>query len=314
MVGRSIAPELAELRRFAWRLTAIGAGVLLFGLAGGWALASRALRPIDEISATAVKISVGDLSHRINVADTDSELGRLAAVLNSTFARLEGAFAQQKQFTSDAAHELRTPVAVMLTQTQTALNRERSAADYRETVESCQRAAQRMRRLIESLLQLARLDAGQEPVRRMRFDLSQVARDCVALVSPLADERAVKIHCELSAVDCPGDSDRLAQVIINLLTNAIDYNKPGGEVRLSLQSQNHTVMLTVSDTGNGIAAADLPQVFKRFFRADAARSGVAGHSGMGLAIAKAIVEAHGGSIEASSQPGVGSTFTVRLPA
>ena len=111
-----------------------------------------------------MKISAGDLSQRINVAETESELGQLAAVLNSTFARLETAFAQQQQFAADAAHELRTPVSVMLTQTQTALNRERSAAEYRETIEACQRAAQRMRQLIESLLELARLDAGQEQI------------------------------------------------------------------------------------------------------------------------------------------------------
>jgi signal transduction histidine kinase len=135
----------------------------------------------------------------------------------------------------------------------------------------------------------------------------------VVLVNPLANERAVKIHCELAAVDCPGDSDRLAQVITNLLTNAIDYNKPGGEVRLSLQSQNNAAVLTVADTGPGIPAADLPHVFKRFFRGDPARSGASRHSGLGLAIAKAIVEAHGGTIEVSSQPGTGSTFTVRLP-
>ncbi len=132
--------------------------------AGGWFAGHAA---IGNISATAAKISAGDLSQRINVAETESELGQLAAVLNSTFARLETAFAQQKQFAADAAHELRTPVSVMLTQTQTALNRERDAASYKLTVEACQRAAQRMRKLIESLLALARFDAGTgsvEPV------------------------------------------------------------------------------------------------------------------------------------------------------
>ena len=142
--------------------------------AGGWFRA--ALRPIDDISAAAVKISAGDLSQRINVAEAESELGQLAAVLNSTFARLETAFAQQKQFAADAAHELRTPVSVILTQTQTALNREREAAEYKQTVEACQRAAQRMRKLIESLLALARLDAGQEVLKRLRFDFSKT--DC----------------------------------------------------------------------------------------------------------------------------------------
>ena len=166
-----MAPDLAAMRRLALWLTAAGAAVLLLGLAGGWWVATRAIRPIEAISATAVKIAGGDLSQRINAADTDSELGRLAGVLNSTFARLEAAFAQQARFTSDASHELRTPVSVILSQTQTALSRERTSPEYREALEACQRAARRMKTLTESLLELARLDAGQEPMKRERFDL-----------------------------------------------------------------------------------------------------------------------------------------------
>ncbi|MDB6022439.1 MAG: hypothetical protein JWQ04_2296, partial [Pedosphaera sp.] len=164
VVGRSMAGDLAELQKFGWSLAGFGAVVLLLGLAGGWRLATRAIRPIEDISATAVKIAAGDLAQRINIEDTDNELGRLAGVLNSTFARLETSFAQQAQFTADAAHELRTPVTVILAQTQTSLKRERNSAEYRDTVEACQRAAQRMRRLLELLLELARLDAGQEPM------------------------------------------------------------------------------------------------------------------------------------------------------
>ena len=175
------------------KLAGVGGIILLLGLAGGWWLVSRAIRPIEDISATAVKISAGDLSQRINVAEAESELGQLAAVLNSTFARLETAFAQQKQFAADAAHELRTPVSVILTQTQTALNRERTAAEYRETIEACQRAAQRMRQLMESLLELARLDAGQESLKRVRFDFSKMIAGAIELVRPLAEERGVKI-------------------------------------------------------------------------------------------------------------------------
>ncbi|HEX5398329.1 MAG TPA: histidine kinase dimerization/phospho-acceptor domain-containing protein, partial [Verrucomicrobiae bacterium] len=148
------------MKMTAWRFAGFGAIILVFGLAGGGWFVSRAMRPIENISSAATKISAGDLSQRINLAETESELGQLAAVLNSTFARLDAAFAQQKQFASDAAHELRTPVSVILTQTQTALTRERAAAEYRETVEACQRAAQRMRKLIRALLELARLDAG----------------------------------------------------------------------------------------------------------------------------------------------------------
>jgi two-component system OmpR family sensor kinase len=311
VVGRSMARPMRELRSTALMLTGVGAGILLLGLVGGWWLASRAIRPIEDISATAVKISAGDLAQRIDVGETESELGRLASVLNSTFARLDAAFAQQQQFTSDAAHELRTPISVMLTQTQTALNRERSAAEYRETLESCQRAAQRMRRLIESLLELARFDAGQQPMKRLRFDLAQVARDCVTSIQPLAETRQVKLACELPPLECEGDSERLAQVVNNLLTNAITYNKENGEVRVRGEVKNGSVILTVSDNGAGISAEALPHVFDRFYRADSSRS--SGNTGLGLAISKAIVGAHGGEIEVSSQPGVGSVFTVRLP-
>jgi signal transduction histidine kinase len=310
-VGCSVAPELKELHRTALKLASVGGVILFFGLAGGWWIVSRSLRPVAEISSAAVNISAGDLSRRISIAETESELGQLAAVLNSTFARLDAAFAQQKQFASDAAHELRTPVAVILTQTQTALNREREAADYRQTIEACQRAAQRMRKLIGALLELARLDAGQEQMKRMNFDLSSTARDCVELIRPLADERGVKIIAELAPLEIPGDSERLAQVITNLLTNAIHYNVPDGEVRITVQSQDGMAILSVADTGAGIPAEDLPRVFERFYRADKSRS--TGGNGLGLAISKAVVEAHGGTIEVSSEENAGTVFTVRLP-
>ncbi|HEY2329106.1 MAG TPA: ATP-binding protein [Verrucomicrobiae bacterium] len=311
-VGCSLKPLRAELRATALHLAGVGAIILFFGLAGGWWFVGRALKPISEISLTATKISAGDLSQRINTAEAESELGQLAAVLNSTFARLETAFAQQKQFASDAAHELRTPVSVILTQTQTALNRERDAASYKQTVEACQRAAQRMRKLIESLLALARFDAGQEVLKQMRFDFSKLIFDCEDLVKPLADERGAKIFTELEPVEITGDSERLAQVVTNLLTNAIQYNNPGGEVRVKLESEGGLAVLTIVDTGQGIAPEDLPRVFGRFFRADQSRTG-AGNSGLGLAISKAIVEAHGGTIEVSSEGNIGTTFTVRLP-
>lgn len=313
VVGRSIQPELDELRHFAWTLAGIGGVVLLLGLVGGWVLASRAIRPIEDISTTAVKIAAGDLSQRINAADTDNELDRLAGVLNSTFARLEASFAQQAQFTADAAHELRTPVSVLLTQAQTALKQERSAADYRATIEVCQRAAQRMRGLLESLLELARLDAGQEPMKKVLFDLGDTVRECVDLVRPLAQERNIKIETDLPTLEWVGDMDRLAQVVTNLLTNAIHYNKDGGSVRVAVSRQKHEALITVADNGVGISEEDLPRIFERFYRADKSRSNAKGRTGLGLAISKAIVEAHGGRFEVSSELGKGTTITLHLP-
>jgi heavy metal sensor kinase len=313
LVGRSLAPDLAAMRRLALWLTAAGTAVLLLGLAGGWWAATRAIRPIEAISATAVRIAGGDLSRRINTADTDSELGRLAGVLNSTFARLEAAFTQQARFTSDASHELRTPVSVILSQTQTALSRERPGLEYREALEACQRAARRMKTLTESLLDLARLDAGQEPMKQERFALLRVAGECVEMVRPLAAERGIQIHCDVAAPECLGDAGRIGQVVTNLLTNAIHFNRDQGEVRLAARTEGSVILLTVADTGQGIPAEDVPHLFERFYRADKSRSRIQGRNGLGLAICKAIVEAHGGSIEVASQPGAGSTFTVKLP-
>jgi heavy metal sensor kinase len=312
LTGRSIAPELDELRRTAAWLAIFGSVILLLGLGGGWWSATHAIRPIQDISGTALKIAGGDLSQRINISDTQNELGKLANILNSTFSRLEGSFAEQKQFTSDAAHELRTPVSVMLTQTQTALSRERSAPEYRETLEACQRAAQRMRRLIEALLELARLDAGQESMKRQKFDLSRVAAECVDLIRPLAEQNKLAIECQLPASECEGDPERLGQVITNLLTNAIQYNHEGGKVGVAIEVQSGSVLFSVTNTGPGISAEDLPHLFSRFYRADKSRT--TGRTGLGLAISKAIVEAHSGTIEVASEPGQGATFTVRLPA
>jgi len=300
LVGHSIAAQLDASRRFAWWLGGIGAAILALGLGGSWLLVSRALRPVRDISTAAARISEGNLSQRINIAETESELGRLGGVLNSTFARLEAAFAEQKQFTADASHELRTPLAVLISEAQTALSRDRTAAEYRATVEECLDTAQQMRRLTESLLQLARFDAGQEIMQKSAFDLADASRRSVKLIQPLAAERGIQIQCDLEPTQLRADPDRLTQVITNLLTNAINYNQEHGEIRISTYSANGSAILTVRDTGQGIAKEDLPVIFDRFYRADKSRARSNGRSG--LAISKAIIEAHGGVITVSSNP------------
>jgi heavy metal sensor kinase len=312
VIGSSISAETKEMRETAISLILVGLAILSFGLAGGWWMVSRAIQPIADISQTAVKISSGDLSQRINVAETGSELGELAAVLNSTFARLETAFAQQQQFTADAAHELRTPVSVIITQTQMALNRDRSAADYKATVEACQRAAQRMRRLLESLLELAHFDAGQEKLKHVAFDLAPIVEDSLHLVQPLAGEKGVQIFTDLKPAKITGDPERIGQVLVNLLTNAIQYNQPGGEARVGIQAESTFVLISVSNTGPGISAEDLPRVTERFYRADKSRS--SSGNGLGLSICRAIIAAHGGTLEITSEAGRGAAVIVRLPA
>lgn len=313
LVGRSILPELEGFRRFALVLWGLGGAITAFGLAGGWWLANRAIRPIKEISSAAAHIAGGDLSHRINVAETDNELGQLAGVLNLTFARLEAAFVRQQQFTADASHELRTPVAVILSQTQAILARDRNPDDYREGLRACQRAAERMRTLTESLLLLARLDAGEEAFQRQPLDLGQIATESTELIRPLVAERDIQLRTEILPAPAVGDAPRLAQAVLNLLTNAITHSPAGAEVWLRSGRDDNGSFITVSDSGPGISPEELPHIFERFYRGDPSRSANKGGTGLGLAITKSIVEALGGSVTVASEPGIGASFTLQLP-
>ena len=311
MVGHPLAAEFAELHEYALKLAGIGGSILILGLAVGWLLVSCALRPIAEISLVAEKIAAGDLAQRISAAETQSELGRLATGLNSAFARLEAAFTLQKRFAADAAHELRTPISVHLAQTHAALAKPRSYEENLETIHACHRASQRMRHLIVSLLQLARLDAGQEPLRRQIFDLLPVVSEAVELLKPLSAERQLKITLDLKPAEIFGDASQLHQVVTNLVSNAIQYNRPGGTVVVSLSSSVGEAILQVCDTGIGLATTDLPHIFERFYRADKSRT--SGNAGLGLAISKMLVDAHGGSMAVVSKENEGTIFTVRLP-
>jgi two-component system OmpR family sensor kinase len=293
LVGRDVRDELAAMRRFGGLLAAAGGTVFVLGLAGGWWITRRALRPIAGISATAARISTGDLTQRIPVAADGSELDDLARVLNDTFARLQASFARQAQFTA-------------------ALARDRSAVEYRDSLVACQNAAQRMRRLIESLLTLARLDSGETATAASPCELDRVTRDAVELLRPLAEQEGITLETDLAPARCQGHAEQLGQVVANLVGNAVHYNHAGGKVLVRVTSEPGAAVLSVTDTGEGIAPEDLPHVFERFYRADKARSHAAGRTGLGLAIVKAIVEAHGGTVRVTSGLGQGSTFTVRL--
>lgn len=314
LAGRDLAPARARLRLFAGQLAFAGLLVLLLGLGGG-ALASRLLfTSIRRIGATARRIAAGNLAERIPAADMDRELGELADVLNSTFARLDAAFARQQQFTADAAHELRTPLAVILSETQTALRRDRTPEEYRDSIRACEEAAQHMRRLSESLLALARLDAGSGPGERESVDLALVARECLDRLQAHADQRGVQLQADLRPATLPGHVDQLGRVFANLLENALDHTPAGGTIRVTTAAGNEQVVAVVADTGVGIPPDALPHVFDRFYQVAQSRSGREGHFGIGLALCKAIVEAHGGRIEAASEVNVGTTLTLRWPA
>ena len=313
LVGKSLHSEEATLHHLRWRLLGGGAAVMAIGLAGGWLLSRRAMQPIQRISDTARAISGSDLSRRIPVDEAASELGSLAQTLNETFDRLEAAFQRQVRFTADASHELRTPLSVIHSHAELSLTKERTAGEYRQSLETCLRAAKRTRSLVDALLVLARADAGKLQLKVEPFDLRDASEECLAMVASRAQERNVTLERDLQSFELEADRTRILQLLTNLLVNAIQYNREGGRVVLSIVKEGTEAVLKVTDTGIGIAAEDQARVFERFFRADKARSREAGGSGLGLAICQSIVEAHRGTISFTSQPGTGTTFTVRLP-
>ena len=312
LVGRSIRTDLAALQSDAVHLAAIGTGILMFGLLLAWWIALRVTRPLIEISRTAQHIAAGDLSQRIQLYASDDEISDVAGILNQTFARLEDAFARQKQFTADASHELRTPVSLMLAHAQGALLHEQTPEDYRETLTDCVQAAQRMKSLIESLLDLARFDSKAELVQQEACDLADLTRDCAALLGPLAQAKRLRLDFDLQPACCRGDAARLKQVITNLFANAIHFTPEEGTIALRTFQNGHAGF-TIKDSGPGIAPAQRPYIFERFHRADASRARATGGTGLGLAICKAVVKAHGGSITVESELEAGTTFMVLLP-
>ena len=313
LVGRSIQYDAASQRGTGWLLAACGWAVLTLGVVGGGWLSGRTLRPIAAMGTTAKNISVENLSQRLDLSETDSELGQLAHVLNQTFDRLQSAFEHQMRFTADASHELRTPLAVILSQTELTLSKPRPSDEYRLALETCQRASRRMRSLIDSLLLLARFDAGHPDLQRHSLNLAEVAHESVELLRPLAEERKITLSSEMTPMFVVGDRDRLGQVVTNLLANAIRYNQVGGHVDVRVERINGHAIVLVSDNGIGIAAKELPHIFDRFYRVDKARTGTEGGTGLGLAICQSVVEAHGGQIMARSEPDHGTTLEVRLP-
>jgi heavy metal sensor kinase len=311
IIGRDIAAEQASLRNTGLLLALGGAAVWLAGLGGGWWLAGRALKPIDTIGRTASRIAAGNLDERIELARTDNELDQLGGVLNDTFDRLAAAIERQKRFTADASHELRTPVTIILSETQRALKREREPEQYREILANCRTAAERMRALVESLLVLARQDLPSPGTEPVACDLAEIAEGVADLLQPLANEHSITIHRELSPAPLHGDPHSLAMIVQNLLSNAIVHPPSGSKVFLKTTTTADSVILEVRDTGPGIAAEHLPRLFDRFYRADSARGQANGHTGLGLAIAKTIVGNHGGKIEVHGDDG--TTFRVILP-
>lgn len=304
----------ASLSRFLQICAAALGAAAVLAVIGGRILAARSLRPVANMVSAARKISVENLRNRLDRTQAGDELDVLASTFNEMFERLEKQVAQIRQFTADAAHELRTPLAALRGNAEVALSRERCPEELRTTIAESIEEYDRLSRIADDLLLLARADAGQEFIRRKPMRLDVAVGDVVDLFAPLAAERGVSLRCAPgSAVWIEGDDGRLRQMVGNLLDNAIQHTPSGGRVDVELAAPNASAELTVRDTGAGIAPEHLPHVFDRFYRADRARTREGG-AGLGLAISRTIAEGHCGTIGLRSTVGQGTSVWVKLQA
>ena len=279
--------------------------------AGGYWLAARALARIDRITETARSISAKELSARLDLPATHDEVGRLAATFDMMLARLEGAFQRERQFTSDASHELRTPLAAMRTILEMTRSKRRSVADYETALDDLAEEAARLQTLVEDLLRLARQETNGTAVYEP-IDLSELLDDIADSMRPLGENKGLTLTSAVpEGLVFAGDRDGLIRLFVNLVDNAIKATAAGEITLAGAREMENGLVITVADTGCGIDAEHLPHIFDRFYRVDASRS--RGGAGLGLAIARQIVEAHGGRIEVSSEVGQGSTFQVVFP-
>jgi len=291
--------------------------VLTLGMAWGgsrW-LADEALVPVETLSATAERISDTSLKTRVSLNAPYAEFQRLAHVFNAMLERLQNVFESQRRFIANAAHELKTPLTVIMGSLEVTLRRARSAEEYREVLIGNLGQVERLIALTRSLLTMVQFMGVRPPLRRLPLELEPLVKDLIGELAVLADNRQVTLA--LDAHPTPpvqGDEGWLRHILINLLDNAVRYTPPGGTVTVCIEEVGNKVVIAVKDTGPGIAPEHLPHLFERFYRVESARDRESGGVGLGLAIAKEIAEAHGGTIRVESEVGKSTVFTVTLPA
>jgi heavy metal sensor kinase len=313
-VGVSTA-RTEEILRQVLLLLAVGLPIgVLVAVSGGFVLVRRALNPVNQIARKAEDISQHNLSERVPVVNSGDELEHLSISLNNMIARLEDAIQTSKQFVADASHELRTPLTVLRGELESLAQDALLKAQTRESLGSLLEEVDRLAEVVESLLALSKLDAGEAISERVRFDLAELVTTTADQMSLLAEDKSIRVECDAApGVFVEGDRSRMKQVVVNLLDNAIKYTHNGGNVLLRIASDGDTAVLEVADNGIGIPTEALPHMFKRFFRVDDSRSRERGGAGLGLSIVKAICAAQGAEVDVMSRPGAGSCFRVRQP-
>jgi len=314
-VAAPIGEILESLERFRWTLVVFIPLVLLASGIGGYLVSRRALKPVDEISATARSISIHNLSERLLVPETGDELQRLSETLNGMLARLNDSVRRMAQFTADASHELRAPVALIRTTAELTLGRRRDPDEYEAAMRDVLVEAERTTHLLDSLLTLARGDSGVDTLDLVPLDMGDAAREAIEESQTFAAEKNIGIDSVVSdgSVEIDGDSHAMRRLFVILIDNAVKYTKPGGNIHVTVKGNGTSVEAAVADTGIGIAKEDQAHIFDRFWRADRVRSRATGGAGLGLSIARWIVDQHHGAIEVESEPGRGSTFRMSFP-
>ena len=287
--------------------------VSLAGFGGYW-LMLRSLRPVDEITTRAEGITSTNLSQRLPVIKTGDEMERLSTSLNRMIARLDDAFQHIHRFSADASHELRTPLTILQLELEEIAQNQKLAPEIVDQIGSALEETQRLSRIVENLLTISRLDAGEVKMEKGILNLSELAESTAEQMNLLAEEKSLAMGCSVNGpVFVLGDESRLKQVLVNLIANAIKYTPEGGEIGVTVSSRYDRAVLEVFDNGVGIPPDAIPHIFERFYRADRARSRDSGGAGLGLAIVKAICSAHGAEVRVFSQEGKGSRFMVDLP-
>ena len=287
--------------------------IIFVAVGSGYWLMRRSLQPVDEITRRAEGITSTNLNDRLPVIRTGDELERLSVSLNRMIERLDDAFQHINRFSADASHELRTPLTILQLELEGIAQSHRLNPSLTDQIGSALEETHRMSHIVESLLAISRLDAGEAKMEMTPLDLGQLAASTTEQMRFLAEEKSILLTSTVaSEVYIEGDRSHLQQVVVNLVANAIKYTQEGGEVEMRVRRKANMAVLEVSDNGAGIPDYALPHVFERFYRADKARSRASGGAGLGLAIVKAICTAHGAELSVSSKEGKGSVFSVEL--